>query len=222
MLKNAKIAARLIFWLITIGFTLLLLVNAFPYFTFNPEYSMLGEKPISIKSPLYFTLFYIHVASGLLCLTLGPVMFIQKLIGNGIHKKLGKLFAYNVFVLVPTGIYLSLYAKGGITSTFSFSLLGVLMVICMLKGIQQIRKGNIKKHTEWMTRNYALAASALTFRIFHIALLYFSTDYIEVYLASVNLSLVANLLIAELIIESKRRTFIKSKLSWEELRSLEH
>jgi len=136
MLKKLAFLGRLLFWVLTISFTLLLVVNALPYFSFDPEYSMLGEKPLSIKSSGYFILFYVHVASGLLCLILGPVLFIQKLIGKGIHKKLGKVFAYNTFILVPTGIYLSLFAKGGITSTLSFSLLGILMIICLLKGIQ--------------------------------------------------------------------------------------
>lgn len=205
MIRWINIVARGLFWTVAIMLTLLLTINALPYFGFDPEHSMLGEKPEGIKSTFYLGAFYLHVAAGLLCLSLAPLLFVQQLLTKGVHKTLGKVFAYNtLLVLVPTGIYLSLYAKGGLTSTLSFSLLGVLLAYSILKGIGWIRKGNLIKHKEWMIRTYALAASALTFRLFHIALLSLSQDYIEVYLASVNLSLVANLLIAEVIIEVKR------------------
>src|SRR5688572_6440362 len=119
---NTKIISKLaafVLWIPLIFFSLLLTHNAMLYFTHGGEYGILPEKLIARLDPLWNLAFYIHLPTGVLCL-LTPLFLLSKAYFKNLHQlhqSIGKIYVWVTLLLVcPTGMYLAVYAKGGIVT----------------------------------------------------------------------------------------------------------
>ena len=99
----------------------------------------------------------------------------------------------------PAGIALAFGAKGGIAGKSGFLLLGVLWWSATCLGLRAILARRLAAHVAWMARSYAVATSALTFRIFHVGLYALGVPDGPNYIASIWLSLVVSLVAGELL-----------------------
>lgn len=201
--KILSIISALVLWLPVIFFSLLLSHNAMLYFTHGGAYGILPEKVIARQDVLWNIAFYVHLPTGILCL-LSPIILFSRLFikrALQLHQVVGKLYVWITLLLVcPTGMYLALYAKGGLITQTGFMLQGILLVWFTYKGYAAIQQKHKTGHVQYMIRSYAVATVVLSFRIFHIILFLLNVPYLDNYAISQWLGLTGNLLFAELII----------------------
>lgn len=205
-----NIATALIFWGPVIFFSLLLAHNAMLYFTHGGEYGILPEKVAARQDLLWNISFYVHLPTGVICLLSPVFLFSRRYFKQQPHwhERIGKLYVWTTLILVcPTGMYLALYAKGGLVTQTGFMIQGILLGLFTWQGYKAILRKDKAAHVQYMIRSYAVAAVVLTFRIFHILFFFLAIPYKDNYAISQWLGLTLNLLLAEVII-----TFISSKL----------
>jgi hypothetical protein len=212
-MKATKIIAAIssILWIPIIFLSLLLSHNAILYFTHGGEYGILPEKILARQDMLWNIAFYVHLPTGIICLLTPIFLFIERHFkGNlQLHKFIGKIYVWITLIFVcPTGMYLALYAKGGLITLIGFMLQGFLLAFYTWKGYQKILVHDKLMHAQYMIRSYAVVAVVLSFRIFHIVFFFWQVPYQDNYAISQWLGIAINLLIAEIII-----VFIQQKYS---------
>lgn len=205
-MRSEQILSRLlalVLWVPVIFFSLLLSHNAILYFTHGGAYGILPEKITARHDILWNISFYVHLPTGILCL-LSPILLFSRMFFKTsiqLHQLIGKLYVWVTLVLVcPTGMYLALYAKGGLITQIGFMVQGILLGWFTYKGYQSILHGDKAGHVQYMIRSYAVGTVVLSFRIFHIVFFLWNVPYQTNYAISQWLGLTGNLFIAELII----------------------
>lgn len=193
--------------LLFFAFTTVLLVReSLPYFTFTDDLPFFLEKWAAYESVVWRVAFYLHVGGGIVCLVVALPQFSKTLLRRAprVHRFLG--WSYVVSVLgftVPAGLYLALFAKGGVPGRLGFILLGIALLYTTWRGLERVLAKDFRGHAAWMIRSYAMAASALTFRVFYVLLSVGRVD--DAYVISIWLSLIVNLIGAEAVIARKRK-----------------
>jgi hypothetical protein len=211
-----------VLWIPLIGFSLLLTHNAVLYFTHGGEYGILPEKVIARQDFLWNAAFYVHLPFGILCLLLPLLSFSRTIFKTSInfHSVIGKLYVWITLVIVcPTGMYLALYAKGGVVTQVGFVIQGALLALFTWRGYQAIRSSHKEQHVREMIRSYAVATVVLSFRILHILFFILRVPYTDNYAISQWLGLTINLLAAEVIIvyiTSRRKRSLNIKSNYYE------
>jgi hypothetical protein len=201
--KIISILLAAIFWVPVIFFSLLLAHNAMLYFTHGGEYGLLAEKAVAKRDVLWTICFYIHLPTGTICLLTPIFLFTRRFVKRGLwlHQYVGKVFVWVTLIVVcPTGMYLALYAKGGLITQVGFLVQGILLALFTYRGQQAILAGNKIVHVQHIIRAYAVATVVLTFRIYHVLFFLYNVPYQDNYAISQWLGLSGNLLAAEMII----------------------
>lgn len=211
--KTIKFVFAFLFWTPSIFFSLLLVYNTFPYFTFKTNFSFIAERLALFAIPLYKYCFYIHILAGMWCITTALIQFSGYVLKKrkAIHIWSGKVYVFVVLILgAPTGVYMSFFAKGTNTERMLFLFMAISWFISTLKGLQSIHQKNIVQHKNWMIRSYALAMTAVTFRIYHILFYVAGWDHLNNYEISLWISVLGNMLFAEWIIFLKSKKYLTS------------
>jgi len=177
------------------------------YFVDMHDKGLLQSKPAELlRNPIWHTLFYLHISFGGLALLIGWTQFSKKLRGRylRVHRLVGKIYVLSVFISSCAGLYIALFASGGIICSLGFGTLALLWLFTDIQAYTSIRKLRIAEHEAWMIRNYALAFAAVTLRIW----LPLTTglghmEFVTSYRIISWLCWVPNLIIAELIIRRK-------------------
>src|SRR4030095_4722099 len=110
-----KVLFQMLFWVPVAGFSLLLIYNTLPYFTFKRDFSFIEERSFLFQSNFYNTCFYIHIAAGSLCIGTALIQFSRYILkkSKAIHRVSGKIYVFVVLFLgAPTGLYMSFFAEG--------------------------------------------------------------------------------------------------------------
>jgi uncharacterized membrane protein len=92
---------------------------------------------------------YVHVPSALFALPACLVLLAHPLHRRfpRVHRWLGRaVCALVLLAVVPSGMYLALYAQGGVLSTLGFWLTGAITFVSMLKSIQSARRRDMRAH----------------------------------------------------------------------------
>lgn len=211
--RSARVFFRMLFWLPVTGFSLLLVYNTIPYFSFSKEFSFIEERSILFQGELYNTCFYIHIFAGAICILTSLVQFSRFILKKlrPIHRWSGKLYVMVVLFLgAPTGLYMSFFAKGSFWERILFMFMAAAWFVTTLYGLSTIQKKNVLAHKIWMIRSYAMAMTAVTFRVYHIIFYILDWDHLENYELSLWISVIGNMLLAEWIIYRKSRNYLKS------------
>lgn len=83
----------------------------------------------------------------------------------GVHRWLGRITgSVTLLALVPSGFYLSLFAKGGTLSTVGFMLSGAIIAVAMVQGVRAARAGNYALHRRYVLHVVAQMAVAVVSR----------------------------------------------------------
>lgn len=208
-------AAKGALWLTIAAGSLLIIQSSYVYLVPGAAHPFLIEKlPIS-RDLAWRVNLRVHVAAGLICLPAVLGLFSRTLLRRlpGVHRILGRLYAIAVLgLLVPTGFYLALFAKGGIVGTLGFSLSGAIAAAATWMGVRQAIRGHLGAHRAWMIRSAAQITSAITFRLFHLILEPTGLEYMTTYLIALWLSTLVNAAVAELIIAGPRLWRIRHEL----------
>ncbi len=211
--QSATFFFNLVFWVPVFFLSLLLVYNTIPYFSFNPDLSFLAERAMLYKDVIWRASFYVHIAAGVFCITTALIQFSYYILRKrrAIHVWSGKIYVFVVLLLgAPTGLYMSFFAKGGFWERTLFVFMAVSWFFFTLKGYEMIRKRNVLAHQFWMMRSYAMALTAVTFRVYHILFFYGGMDHYNNYTISLWISVVGNLLFAEFVIYLKSKSYLKT------------
>ncbi len=157
------------YWLVMLGFALLLAVVTTAYFSFRTDINFLLVKQTLIHNTAWMTAFYFHISSSILCLVTGPFQFVRYFRQKAWikwHRTTGKIYIFSIlFLAAPSGAYMAVFANGGIGAKLGFIILSFLWFMSTYIALHAIQHKNISQHRAWMVRSYALTFSAVTLRL---------------------------------------------------------
>ena len=203
-------ALRWIGWAAFLAGALLITENSLRDFGPGGEGIFIEQRGELGRQPHWKGCLIVHVAAGIVCLLSVLPQFSRKLLRwiPGLHRWCGRIYAASVLLIVcPTGIYLALFAKGGLAGQAGFLLLGAATFHTTLRGVTAMIGGSrdLVAHREWMTRSFAFTASAITFRVYHFAFFLGGMAETTNYIASLWLSILGNAAVAELVLRRRSR-----------------
>ncbi|MFM7022788.1 MAG: DUF2306 domain-containing protein [Flavobacteriales bacterium] len=225
MMTVLRYTGKLLLWIPIVFFSTLLVMNTMEFFHFDTSRGFLSEKTEAIKNVLWLPMFYLHISSGILLLVIPMVNFSRRMLkfSPRMHVVIGKIYVYLALYLVaPSGIYLSFFAKEGLWSILGFFVTGLCLSFSTYLGWIAMKKNNLQGHIEWMSRSYAVVSSAITFRILHLVFYSLEVEYHYNYILSVWLSLLVNLLLVEIMLIKKNdlKTLFKTNKSITKIKSV--
>lgn len=211
--NNVRYFFGALFWIPVVLFSLLLVKNTIPYFTFSSNFSFIQERTLLFLKPVYTYSFYIHILAGMFCILAALTQFSTFILKKrkAIHIWMGKIYVVVVLLIgAPTGLYMSFFAKGSFWERMLFMFMAMYWFYSTAKGLQTIKVKNVLAHKNWMIRSYSMALTAVTFRIYHIMFYYFGIDHLHNYEISLWISVLGNMLVAEYFIFSKSKSYLKT------------
>ncbi|MEM6731695.1 MAG: DUF2306 domain-containing protein [Myxococcota bacterium] len=209
---------RIVFWSFLILGIALVVVSSLPYVLPGGTHPFLDERPHLTADTLWRVALTVHVASGIFALPVGAFLFSTAAQRRwpALHARLGRVFLVVLVAgLVPSGTYLAVFAKGGLAAGSGFFLSGVFTAAAALHSVRLATQRQFVAHRDWMLRAYAQLASAITFRIVHLALQFSALSYEELYITSLWVSVLGNAVLAEVLIAAfhyKRR--VRSRVTF--------
>lgn len=206
-----RVFILLFFWLPVCLFSLLLVVNTIPYFSFSQQFSFIQERAVLFLQPLYYYSFYLHIFAGMWCIGAALLQFSSYILKKRkkIHIWSGRIYVMVVLLIgAPTGLYMSFFAKGGAAERGLFMFMALSWFYFTLKGFTSILNRNVLAHKIWMIRSYAMALTAVTFRVYYILLYLWDVPLTLNYEVSLWISVVGNLLAAEYLIYQKSKSYL--------------
>jgi len=143
---------------------------------------------------------YLHVFAAAFALALGPFQFSTGLRARrpALHRWCGRIYL-GVAVLVGglAGLYMAMYAFGGLAAQLGFACLALAWLYTGLRAFLSIRTGDIAAHRRWMVRNFALTFAAVTLRLWMPGLVLSGVPFELAYPVIAWLCWVPNLVLAE-------------------------
>jgi uncharacterized membrane protein len=197
-----------------LGFYALMGAGVWLMLSASTSYLELGEahpfflEKLPLAHPkLWLGALYVHVPSALLSLPACLVLLVPRVRSRWprLHRWLGRATGLLVLgAVVPSGMYLALFAQGGLITTLGFWLTGTIAFVAMLKSIQSARATQMRAHRRFSTHVAAQLAVAVVSR-FLLAGLETVGLYGEwVYIAALWVPVVGCALVAELLTRPHR------------------
>ena len=214
--QSVRFFSAMLFWVPVAIFSLLLIYNTLPYFSFSKDFSFIEERKLLFQSSIYNASFYVHIAAGAFCIGTSLIQFSSYILKKRrqIHVWSGRIYVFVVLILgAPTGLYMSFFAKGSFYERALFMFMALFWFFTTYKGLTTILAKNVLAHKIWMMRSYAMAMTAVTFRVYHILFYLLGWDHLENYEVSLWISVIGNMLIAEYLIYRKSRKYLKTFLT---------
>lgn len=211
--KATRFFFRLIFWVPIVFFSLLLVRNTIPYYSFNSSFIFIEERVLLFAKPVYYWSFYLHIGAGMFCITAAFIQFSTYILKKRrkIHVWSGKIYVFVVLLIgAPTGLYMSFFAKGSFWERALFMFMAIFWFLTTWWGLKTIKEKNVLAHKVWMIRSYSMAMTAVTFRIYHIVFYVLDWNHLKNYEISLWISVLGNLLIAEYFIYKQSKQYLKS------------
>ena len=211
--KATRFFFRLIFWVPIVFFSLLLVRNTIPYYSFDSSFIFIEERVLLFAKPVYYWSFYLHIGAGIFCITAALIQFSTYILKKRrkIHVWSGKIYVFVVLLIgAPTGLYMSFFAKGSFWERALFMFMAIFWFLTTWWGLKTIKEKNVLAHKVWMIRSYSMAMTAVTFRIYHIVFYVLDWNHLKNYEISLWISVLGNLLIAEYFIYKQSKQYLKS------------
>jgi hypothetical protein len=209
-----QLPAYIFFWIPIVFFSFLIVYNTIPYFNFKQDFIFITERAVLFLKPLYKYSFYLHIFAGMFCIITALLQFSTLILKKrrAVHIWSGRIYVFVVLAIAaPTGLYMSFFAKGSIAEKGLFMFMAISWFYFTVKGLTTVLQKNIKQHKIWMIRSYAMALTAVTFRIYYILLYLLQIELTKNYEISLWLSVVGNMILAEVIIYTKINKTLKTK-----------
>ncbi len=185
-------------------FSFLMLRIIFIYIPVKNDAGFLQLKQEYIHITEWRVAFFTHVFTSILVLVAGFTQFSKKFLKQQpkLHRTVGYVYVINILMVTgPSGLLMSFYANGGVSSQTAFVLLSVLWIGFTAMALYKAIKKDFKAHRIFMIRSFALTLSAITLRCWKVLLVNF-TDIqpMDRYRIIAWLGWTLNLIIAEWII----------------------
>ena len=210
MLSIKRNTSSLLKILLILGFGYffwLMLKITLEYIPLNADTSFLMIKQTEVtERPEYLYFFYTHVYTSIFVLLSGFLAILRKNLGiKNFHRNAGKIYIFLILMLAaPSGIYMGIFANGGLSSRISFVFLGGLWWFSTFKAYRLARQKKFKAHKQWMWRSFAFTVSAITLRLWKVIIVsMFHPDPMDVYQVIAWLGWIPNILLVEYLIAKK-------------------
>lgn len=159
---------------------------------------------------------YTHIFASAVALGLGPFQFSSRLRASRIqmHRLSGRVYL-GVGVLFGglAGLYVSLFAFGGIAAKLGFGCLALAWLFTGLRALLAIRRQDVPTHRRWMVRNFALTFAAVTLRIYLPASMAAGMAFELAYPVISWLCWVPNLVVAEVLFNRTRGSSLQQAVA---------
>ncbi|WP_462251731.1 DUF2306 domain-containing protein [Ekhidna sp.] len=201
-----KVINRTTWWIFSL---LCVLIGLYPviYFIIDRRFGLLSSKTEELLTNQIWNVgFYGHIILGGIALLIGWTQFSAKLRRKRIklHRTIGKMYIFSVFISGICGIYIAQFATGGVSNVIGFSLSGLVWLATTFLAYNAIKKGNIEQHQNNMLYSYAVCFSAVTLRFWLPLFTYILGEFESAYLLVSWLSWVPNLIVAFYIIKRRK------------------
>jgi len=197
-----------LYLVLNVGLFLMLRIIA-QYTAFDDHAGFLQFKQAYLHNRVWKIAFYTHVFSSIFTLLAGLTQFSAEILKHhrGVHRIVGRLYAWDIiFVNFPAGLIMAIYANGHLPGKTAFLILDSLWLWFTVKAVIAIKKGDVARHRDYMTRSYALTFSAVTLRTWHLILSSaFALSPLLLYQVDAWLGFVPNLLCAEWLIATRKK-----------------
>jgi uncharacterized membrane protein len=150
---------------------------------------------------------YTHVFGAAVALAIGPFQFASRLrvARPRLHRWLGRAYlGVGVLIGGSSGLFMAFHAFGGLVARLGFGCLALAWLYTGIRAYAANRAGDPITHRRWMVRNFALAFSAVTLRLYLPASIASGIAFETAYPAIAWLCWVPNLVIAELAFNRRR------------------
>lgn len=203
--QNKKSLLSNVGWVVMCLFSVLMFLVASNYLRLDPETYFPEQKLVYMA---HSSMLIMHVVGAMLAVLIGPFQFIER-IRKGrllkIHRWMGRIYLLGILFGGIGGLYLATLAYGGLLNRICFAILGILWLFTGFMAYKNIRNKQIEAHREWMTRNYALTFASVTLRLLTTILSSTGLEFLVVYTIAAWLCWIPNLLVAEWIINRRRK-----------------
>ncbi|EON70692.1 DUF2306 domain-containing protein [Lysinibacillus sphaericus] len=129
-------------------------------FMVDPDFEkFLNNKDEIISNPtVWAVMLRIHIILAVIALLTGPVGMMKSLRNKRLpfHRFNGRIYIFSIVLNFIPGVYVSLFATGGWLSTFGFLILNTLWLITTTLGYKSIKRKDIVRHSQWITRSFFL------------------------------------------------------------------
>lgn len=178
------------------------------YFNFSVSHNYIVSKVEYADKFWWKLIFYTHIVSASVALLLGFFQFVAYLRNRkkSIHRLFGFTYIISVvFLAAPTSLLLACFPMYELGSFWAFAFKSCSWMVFTILALVYIKRGNYNMHSQWMIRSYAMALTSVTVRLLHglfeseFGLQHNNNLYISLWL-----SFVLNLLIAEIIILTRK------------------
>ena len=163
----------------------------------------------SIARELWYQIsFKAHVLFGIIAMSTGPWQFLNgvKPRLSKVHKRLGYIYTFSVFISSIAGLIVAQYAYGGLSTMLGFSMMAVVWFSTLYIAIKSIQNGDLTNHMKWMYINYGLTFAAITQRTWLLSAFVFDIPFLPVYQTSSWFPWMINMLIAYYLFKKSFRT----------------
>ncbi len=174
------------------------------YFIAGRHYGVLQSKTDAVLTNVLWNVeFYMHITLGGLALLIGWTQFRLKQRKNHLklHRQIGKVYVIAALFSSIAGVYIAMYAQGGIIASLGFMCLGIIWFYTTLSAYIKIKNKRIEEHQKMMIYSYAACFSAVTLRIYLYPLAFFFHDFIKAYLIVAWLCWVPNIIVAYFLVK---------------------
>ena len=154
-------------WMVGLGFGALTIAWASRvYFSSDELAPFVIEKLPLPREDLWLAALKAHVVAASFALPACLVLSLKSMLRfPRTHRWLGRSTGAVVLAaLVPSGLYLSLFAKGGAAATVGFALSGLIVALAMAQGIRRARARDHVGHRRCMLHALAQLSVAVTSR----------------------------------------------------------
>lgn len=194
---------------------LAIIVGLYPaiYLFIDRKFGLLASKTNDLLTdPIWNIGFYTHIFFAGLALLIGWTQFSSKLRNKNmaVHRITGKVYVVSALVSSIAGIYIGIFATGGIVTSMGFICLGVIWFYTTLMAFIYIRNKQILQHQKMMIYSYAACFAGATLRIWLPILGIIFGDFITAYTIVAWLCWVPNLMVAYFI--TKRMGFLEQSV----------
>ena len=187
-----------------------ILVGLYPsiYFFIPRKFGLLQSKSDAVLNNIFWNIeFYTHIILGGLALLIGWTQFRLNLRTNNLklHRQIGKVYVITSLLSAVAGIYIALFATGGLITSLGFICLGIIWFYTTLRAYIEIKNKRIDKHQNMMIYSYAACFSAVTLRIYLPLLNILFHDFIKAYIVVAWLCWIPNIIVAYFLVKQLQR-----------------
>jgi len=168
---------------------------------------LLATKPTELLNSVFWnTAFYGHIIFGGIALLVGWMQFSKRLRTKRLklHRNIGKIYIITVLISGVCGLYVSIYATGGIISSFGFGSLAIIWLSTTIFSFKAIKNKDISLHEKLMIYSFAACFAAVTLRLWLPLLTIVFGEFIAAYKVVAWLCWVPNLIVAHLLLSKTK------------------